>query len=278
MPCLAVWEVWIKLTSNSNLKKCSNLLVLTLQLWIQIVESNRCLFPIGFHLHLVPSPWEGGCICHSDNSQIYQRKYRPAARWTSPQIFPLGALYVLMCHCWSARQPFLFSLSLMPECHYSCSKLLQQHHCCSGQFTQCAQLLQYMKKALSIYGCSNACWLLNFVFSVCLPFPLLWKLVGSLFQSSTWPNSKQPKDTSRVFCKKKQYMQEEEHYHRKRKILQNWKENGRWNISISNIIWLFKSSDTNVHNFVKYWVWRPISPHTTIIPTHFIVSSGGMLQ
>ena len=34
---------------------------------------------IDFHLHLVPSPWEGARICHTNNSQIYQRKYRTDA-------------------------------------------------------------------------------------------------------------------------------------------------------------------------------------------------------
>ena len=274
MPCLAVWEVWIKLTSNSNLKKCSNLLVLTLQLWIQIVESNRCLFPIGFHLHLVPSPWEGGCICHSDNSQIYQREYRPAARWTSPQIFPLGALYVLMCHCWSARQPFLFSLSLMPECHYSCFKLLQQHHCCSGQFTQCAQLLQYMKKALSIYGCSNACWLFYILFfpSVC-HFPFFESWSGHFFNLPLGQTANNQKTHLAYFARRRALSQKKKN---STKLKRKWPMKYKYiqyNLVIQ-ILW----HDTNVHNFVKYWVWRPISPHTTIIPTHFIVSSGGMLQ
>ena len=34
---------------------------------------------IDFHLHLVPSPWEGARICHTNNSQIYQGKYRTDA-------------------------------------------------------------------------------------------------------------------------------------------------------------------------------------------------------
>ena len=40
---------------------------------------HKGLVGIDFHLHLVPSPWEGARICHTNNSQIYQGKYRTDA-------------------------------------------------------------------------------------------------------------------------------------------------------------------------------------------------------
>ena len=72
-----------------------------------IVESFRCLSGNGFHLHLVPSPWEGRCICSGgDNSQICQRKYRPATRSTST----LALVSILYCICICLH--FLFFISV----------------------------------------------------------------------------------------------------------------------------------------------------------------------
>ena len=61
-------------------------------------KSYRCLSANGFHLHSVPSSSEGRYICPGgDNSQICQRKYRPATRSTSTLALVSILYYICIC-------------------------------------------------------------------------------------------------------------------------------------------------------------------------------------
>ena len=137
---------------------------------------------IDFHLHLVPSPWEGARICHTNNSQIYQGKYRTDAP---------ARLY---------HKHYLVRL-FHDNINYN---MFYRTHTVS--LTAHERVLDFQKVKCDTIASSIITSIFYFPFhlppSPPSPCPML---VGSLFQSSTRLTSKHPKDVQTFYRRNIKY-------------------------------------------------------------------------